>query len=175
MKRTAHYKCSALCLHWTQLRFLRLRECVCAQVARGMRERQWSYIIQFSNFSPSLSSPSYSLMRDSEWEFCGQSEHRARRRRRWWNNACWITFGLKCAWVFDQSSYLARWPSGGIITRTLALNGSEGRWPEPVWMGCTVSFICCEDDFLQMPLDQHVEKKKEEKRLLSKVGWCRNN
>ncbi|XP_048050541.1 tensin-1 isoform X3 [Megalobrama amblycephala] len=35
-------------------------------------------------------------------------------------------------------------------------------------MGCTVSFICCEDDFLQMPLDQHVEKKKEEKRLLSK-------
>nr|XP_021334712.1 tensin-1 isoform X11 [Danio rerio] len=35
-------------------------------------------------------------------------------------------------------------------------------------MGCTVSFICCEDDFLQMPLDQHVEKKKEEKRLLFK-------
>ncbi|XP_051760692.1 tensin-1 isoform X1 [Ctenopharyngodon idella] len=35
-------------------------------------------------------------------------------------------------------------------------------------MGCTVSFICCEDDFLQMPLDQHVGKKKEEKRLLSK-------
>ncbi|XP_052003919.1 tensin-1 isoform X2 [Xyrauchen texanus] len=35
-------------------------------------------------------------------------------------------------------------------------------------MGCTVSLICCEDDFLQMPLDQHVEKKKEEKRLLSK-------
>ncbi|XP_026073299.1 tensin-1 isoform X6 [Carassius auratus] len=35
-------------------------------------------------------------------------------------------------------------------------------------MGCTVSFICCEDDFLLMPLDQHVEKKKEEKRLLSK-------
>lgn len=40
-----------------------------------------------------------------------------------------------------------------------------------------MSFICCEDDFLQMPLDQHVEKKKEEKRLLSKVrlmGSCRN-
>ncbi|XP_058247880.1 tensin-1 isoform X5 [Hemibagrus wyckioides] len=35
-------------------------------------------------------------------------------------------------------------------------------------MGCTVSFICCEEDFLQMPLDQHEEKKKEEKRLLSK-------
>uniref|UniRef100_A0A9J7YL48 Tensin 1 n=1 Tax=Cyprinus carpio carpio TaxID=630221 RepID=A0A9J7YL48_CYPCA len=35
-------------------------------------------------------------------------------------------------------------------------------------MGCTVSFICCEDDFLQMPLDQHVEKKKEERGLLSK-------
>ncbi|XP_051997821.1 tensin-1-like isoform X3 [Xyrauchen texanus] len=35
-------------------------------------------------------------------------------------------------------------------------------------MGCTVSFICCEDDFLQMPLDQHVEKRKEEKRLFSK-------
>ncbi|XP_057192896.1 tensin-1 isoform X10 [Triplophysa rosa] len=34
-------------------------------------------------------------------------------------------------------------------------------------MGCTVSFICCEEDFLQMPLDQHVEKKKEN-RLLSK-------
>ncbi|XP_076858602.1 tensin 1b isoform X4 [Brachyhypopomus gauderio] len=35
-------------------------------------------------------------------------------------------------------------------------------------MGCTVSFICCEEDFLQMPFDQHEEKKKEEKRLLSK-------
>ncbi|XP_049340836.1 tensin-1 isoform X4 [Astyanax mexicanus] len=36
-------------------------------------------------------------------------------------------------------------------------------------MGCTVSFICCEDDFLQMPVDlQHEEKKKEEKRLLGK-------
>ncbi|XP_060786294.1 tensin-1 isoform X7 [Neoarius graeffei] len=35
-------------------------------------------------------------------------------------------------------------------------------------MGCTVSFICCEEDFLQMPLDHHEEKKKEEKRLLAK-------
>ncbi|XP_024244876.1 tensin-1 isoform X7 [Oncorhynchus tshawytscha] len=33
-------------------------------------------------------------------------------------------------------------------------------------MGCTVSFICCEDDFLQMPLGQH-EKNKEDKRLLN--------
>ncbi|XP_041117459.1 tensin-like isoform X4 [Polyodon spathula] len=28
-------------------------------------------------------------------------------------------------------------------------------------MGCTVSFICCEDEFLQMPLGHHEEKKKE--------------
>ncbi|XP_046700767.1 tensin-1 isoform X4 [Silurus meridionalis] len=35
-------------------------------------------------------------------------------------------------------------------------------------MGCTVSFICCEEDFLQMPLDQNEEKKKEKKRLLAK-------
>ncbi|XP_065818575.1 tensin-1 isoform X4 [Labrus bergylta] len=28
-------------------------------------------------------------------------------------------------------------------------------------MGCTVSFICCEDDFLQMPVYHHEEKKKE--------------
>ncbi|KAA0715468.1 hypothetical protein E1301_Tti019575 [Triplophysa tibetana] len=36
-------------------------------------------------------------------------------------------------------------------------------------MGCTVSFICCEEDFLQMPFDQHVEKKKEN-GLLSKAS-----
>ncbi|XP_036396908.1 tensin-like isoform X3 [Megalops cyprinoides] len=35
-------------------------------------------------------------------------------------------------------------------------------------MGCTVSFICCEDDLLQMPFDRHEEKKKEETKLLSK-------
>ncbi|XP_061082927.1 tensin-1 isoform X3 [Conger conger] len=35
-------------------------------------------------------------------------------------------------------------------------------------MGCTVSFICCEDDLLQMPFDRHEEKKKEETRLISK-------
>ncbi|XP_015214660.1 tensin-1 isoform X4 [Lepisosteus oculatus] len=35
-------------------------------------------------------------------------------------------------------------------------------------MGCTVSFICCEDDLLQMPFDQHEKKKKEETRLLVK-------
>ncbi|XP_026232946.1 tensin-1 isoform X5 [Anabas testudineus] len=29
-------------------------------------------------------------------------------------------------------------------------------------MGCTVSFICCEEDFLQMPVYQHVEEKKKE-------------
>ncbi|XP_070694649.1 tensin-1 isoform X3 [Pempheris klunzingeri] len=28
-------------------------------------------------------------------------------------------------------------------------------------MGCTVSFICCEDDFLQMPVYHHEEEKKE--------------
>ncbi|XP_076016609.1 tensin-1 isoform X3 [Genypterus blacodes] len=30
-------------------------------------------------------------------------------------------------------------------------------------MGCTVSFICCEEDFLPMPAYQHEEKKKEHK------------
>ncbi|XP_066544551.1 tensin 1b isoform X4 [Amia ocellicauda] len=35
-------------------------------------------------------------------------------------------------------------------------------------MGCTVSFICCEDELLQMPFDRHEEKKKEETRLLAK-------
>uniref|UniRef100_A0A8C9RLX7 Tensin 1 n=1 Tax=Scleropages formosus TaxID=113540 RepID=A0A8C9RLX7_SCLFO len=34
-------------------------------------------------------------------------------------------------------------------------------------MGCTVSFICCEDELLQMPFDRHGEKK-EEKKLLPK-------
>ncbi|XP_045062676.1 tensin-1-like isoform X3 [Coregonus clupeaformis] len=34
-------------------------------------------------------------------------------------------------------------------------------------MGCTVSFICCEDDLLQIPLDQH-EEKKEDKKVLNK-------
>ncbi|KAM4731327.1 tensin-1 [Anableps anableps] len=29
-------------------------------------------------------------------------------------------------------------------------------------MGCTVSFICCEEDFLQMPLHQHEDEKKNE-------------
>ncbi|XP_008295555.1 tensin-1 isoform X4 [Stegastes partitus] len=29
-------------------------------------------------------------------------------------------------------------------------------------MGCTVSFICCEEDFLQMPVYQHEEEKKKE-------------
>ncbi|KAK5617800.1 hypothetical protein CRENBAI_026565 [Crenichthys baileyi] len=29
-------------------------------------------------------------------------------------------------------------------------------------MGCTVSFICCEEDFLQMPLYQHEDEKKKE-------------
>ncbi|XP_072254025.1 tensin-1 isoform X8 [Leuresthes tenuis] len=28
-------------------------------------------------------------------------------------------------------------------------------------MGCTVSFICCEDDFLQMPVYQHEDEKKK--------------
>ncbi|XP_042175898.1 LOW QUALITY PROTEIN: tensin-1-like [Oncorhynchus tshawytscha] len=34
-------------------------------------------------------------------------------------------------------------------------------------MGCTVSFICCEDDHLQFSPDQH-DKKKENKKLLKK-------
>ncbi|XP_039673408.1 tensin-1 isoform X4 [Perca fluviatilis] len=29
-------------------------------------------------------------------------------------------------------------------------------------MGCTVSFICCEEDFLQMPVHHHEEEKKKE-------------
>lgn len=49
------------------------------------------------------------------------------------------------------------------------MNGLLDVLSELAWMGCTVSFICCEDEFLQMPLDQHVEKKKEERKLLSKV------
>lgn len=51
------------------------------------------------------------------------------------------------------------------------LNGSLDHSPEFAWMGCTVSFICCEDDLLQMPLDQHVEKKKEENKLAVKVRY----
>ncbi|XP_075959013.1 tensin-1 [Anarhichas minor] len=31
-------------------------------------------------------------------------------------------------------------------------------------MGCTVSFICCEEDFLQMPLCQYEEEKKKKKK-----------
>ncbi|XP_035995596.1 SH3 and cysteine-rich domain-containing protein 3-like isoform X1 [Fundulus heteroclitus] len=29
-------------------------------------------------------------------------------------------------------------------------------------MGCTVSFICCEEDFLQMPLYRHEDEEKKE-------------
>ena len=36
-------------------------------------------------------------------------------------------------------------------------------------MGCTVSFICCEEDFLQMPLYQHEEEEKKKKESLKKV------
>lgn len=37
-------------------------------------------------------------------------------------------------------------------------------------MGCTVSFICCEDDFLQMPGYQHEEEEeKKKKERLKKV------
>ncbi|KAM7380856.1 hypothetical protein PAMP_004127 [Pampus punctatissimus] len=32
-------------------------------------------------------------------------------------------------------------------------------------MGCTVSFICCEEDFLQMPVYQHEEEKKKKGRV----------
>ncbi|XP_040913985.1 tensin-1 isoform X7 [Toxotes jaculatrix] len=32
-------------------------------------------------------------------------------------------------------------------------------------MGCTVSFICCEEDFLQMPVYQHEEEKKKKENL----------
>ncbi|XP_074514430.1 tensin-1 isoform X4 [Sebastes fasciatus] len=35
-------------------------------------------------------------------------------------------------------------------------------------MGCTVSFICCEEDFLQMPVHQHEEEKKKKKESLRK-------
>lgn len=38
-------------------------------------------------------------------------------------------------------------------------------------MGCTVSFICCEEDFLQMPVYQHEEEKKK-KESLKKVRTC---
>lgn len=41
-------------------------------------------------------------------------------------------------------------------------------------MGCTVSFICCEEDFLQMPAYQHeVEEKKKES--LKEVRSARRN
>ncbi|XP_027133167.1 tensin-1 isoform X2 [Larimichthys crocea] len=35
-------------------------------------------------------------------------------------------------------------------------------------MGCTVSFICCEEDFLQMPVYQHEEEEKTKKESLKK-------
>ncbi|XP_035532423.1 tensin-1 isoform X3 [Morone saxatilis] len=35
-------------------------------------------------------------------------------------------------------------------------------------MGCTVSFICCEEDFLQMPVYQHEEEQKTQKESLKK-------
>ncbi|XP_051259661.1 tensin-1 isoform X9 [Dicentrarchus labrax] len=35
-------------------------------------------------------------------------------------------------------------------------------------MGCTVSFICCEEDFLQMPVYQHEEEEKTQKESLKK-------
>ncbi|KAM9850790.1 tensin-1 [Aulostomus maculatus] len=33
-------------------------------------------------------------------------------------------------------------------------------------MGCTVSFICCEEDFLQMPVYQHEEEEKKKESLI---------
>lgn len=51
------------------------------------------------------------------------------------------------------------------------LDGFSGRvHPGSARMGCTVSFICCEDDFLQMPAHQHeVEEKKKERQ--EEVRW----
>ncbi|KAA8588380.1 hypothetical protein FQN60_001574, partial [Etheostoma spectabile] len=40
--------------------------------------------------------------------------------------------------------------------------------PRALWMGCTVSFICCEDDFPQMPVHQHDEEKKKKESLKKK-------
>lgn len=45
----------------------------------------------------------------------------------------------------------------------LRLNGSEkGTLYCSVRMGCTVSFVCCEDDCLQMPAEYEEGKTKEE-------------
>ncbi|XP_037392508.1 tensin isoform X5 [Pygocentrus nattereri] len=34
-------------------------------------------------------------------------------------------------------------------------------------MGCTVSFVCCEEEFVRVPVERHDEEKKEGSRLLS--------
>lgn len=55
-----------------------------------------------------------------------------------------------------------------------AVDPQTAEWAEWVWtsvrptgwisgrMGCTVSFICCEEDFLQMPVFHHEEEEEEE-------------
>ncbi|XP_061697434.1 tensin-1 isoform X14 [Syngnathoides biaculeatus] len=37
-------------------------------------------------------------------------------------------------------------------------------------MGCTVSFICCEEDFLPMPIQQHEEEEEDKKKRKRKEG-----
>lgn len=52
------------------------------------------------------------------------------------------------------------------------LNGLGRVRPVFARMGCTVSFICCEEDFLQMPAHQHeVEEKKKESLKKVRSAW----
>lgn len=53
-------------------------------------------------------------------------------------------------------------------TSAEVLNGFDPVRSGSARMGCTVSFICCEEDFLQMPVSQHDEEKKKES--LNKVS-----
>ncbi|KAL6455825.1 hypothetical protein MHYP_G00356760 [Metynnis hypsauchen] len=34
-------------------------------------------------------------------------------------------------------------------------------------MGCTISFVCCEEEFLHVPVERYDEEKREGSRLMS--------
>lgn len=53
-------------------------------------------------------------------------------------------------------------------------SGTYAPWPGLARMGCTVSFICCEEDFLQMYQHEVEEKTKGNLTKVRSCGWRRS-
>lgn len=99
-----------------------------------------------------------------------------------WNTSCSLLAPVSPAWLFsvsfgncDRKLWFEK------KNRALQHHDISGHWFElngslcakVVYMGCTVSFICCEDELL-VPLGRYEEKEKEESTILSKVRKITN-